>query len=96
MITVYTYKGKFGDADLPADYIPCLVGYKAGLLPGDLDDEAYFETLGEIEPSDVTDTRRSKWFCSATAIIALRFTIDGRSLLGYALADELLTAGVNF
>jgi hypothetical protein len=94
VITVYTYKGKFGS--VPADYIPCLVGFKAGLNPGDLDDEAYFETSGEIEAGDITATTRSKWFCSATAIIAIKYELEGRSVLGYALADELLTAGVNF
>lgn len=114
MITVYTYKGKFGT--VPADYIPCLVGFKEGLQPGELDDEAYFETVGEIDPASITAAQRSKWFCSATALITIRYWVNhtppvpfpdaelaaagveltGETKIGYALADELLTAGVNF
>jgi hypothetical protein len=94
VITIYTYKGKFGS--VPADYIPCLVGFKEALQPGDLDDEAYFETTGEIVPDQIIATQRSKWFCSATAIISVRYSDGSATKLGYALADELLTAGVNF
>lgn len=88
MITVYTYKGKFGD-DLPLNYIPCLIG-------NDEDDgEAYFETIGEVTAAEITATKVSRWFAPPTKIVAVRFNGPDGNKLGYALADELLTAGVD-
>lgn len=98
MITVYKYKGKFGSPDLPADYIPCLVG------TDDTGDEGYFETVGEIDPQHIKDTAPSRWFSHPVRVIMIRYHSDhlpdGRLVdgmrLGYVMADELLTAGVNF
>lgn len=91
MITVYTFKGK-SDApyNLPADYIPCLVG------TNDQGEDAYFESLGEIEPSDILMTKRSQWVDHPVLIVSVKFIWNGTMQLGYATADELMTAGVNF
>lgn len=89
MITVYTYKGRFGD-DLPADYIPCLIGNDQG------GEEAYFETLCEITAADISAHKASKWFSGPTRIISIRFWAKNGQTLGYALADDLMTAGVDF
>jgi hypothetical protein len=110
MITVYRYKGKFGDDRLPADYIPCLIGVD------EQGEEAYFETVGEIEPDAIRDTKASKWISHPVRIITVRYWQDhtppvpypdaelassgveltGEAKMGYVMADELLTAGVNF
>jgi hypothetical protein len=105
MITVYRYKGKFGDDALPADYIPCLIGVD------EQGEEAYFETVGEIEPDAIRETRASKWVSHPVRIVTVRYWQDhtppvpnpvaasvfsGEAKVGYVTADELLTAGVNF
>lgn len=110
MITVYRYKGKFGDDNLPADYIPCLIG------SDDEGNEAFFETVGEIEAGSIRDTKPSKWVSHPVRIITVRYWQDhtppvpypdadlaatgveltGEAKIGYAMADELLTAGVDF
>jgi hypothetical protein len=110
MITVYRYRGKFGDDSLPADYIPCLIG------TDEEGDEAYFETVGEIVPADIRRTKASKWISHPVRIVAVNYwkqhepsipypdenlarlgvELTGELKLGYVMADELLTAGVDF
>lgn len=90
IITAYAYKGHFDDVD--ADYIPCLIGTCED------GEEAYFETLGDVSPGEIIAQRPSKWFSGPTRIIGIKFIErrpDGEvTVLGYALADELMTAGV--
>jgi hypothetical protein len=90
MITVYRYTGKFGDDGLPADYIPCLIGID------EHGDEAYFETVGEIDPSSIGVTKRSRWVSHPVQIIGIKYSDGLLEKIGYVMADELLTAGVNF
>jgi hypothetical protein len=91
VITIYTYKGKADTAyDLPADYIPCLVGIN------DQGEEAYFETLCEVQPEDILQTRRSQWFDHPVLIVSVKYFRDGNVLLGYVTADQLMTTGVDF
>lgn len=88
MITVYTYTGKPGV--VPAGYIPCLIG------TDDNGNDVYFETTGEIEASQIKQTKQTVWINHPVRIVAIRFDDGEVSKLGYALADELLTAGVDF
>lgn len=92
MITVYSYKGKSTALHLlPIDYIPCLVG------TNEQGDDAYFETVGEIDASDIILTRRSQWVDHPVQIVAVKYeNAEGVTQLGYATADDLMTAGVNF
>lgn len=90
MITVYAYKGKSGSTTLPVDYIPCLVG------TNEQGEDAYFETVGEIDPSHIVMTRRSQWVDHPILIVGVKYVVDGAIQLGYVTADDLMTAGVNF
>jgi hypothetical protein len=90
VITIYTYRGKFGTDDLPADYIPCLVGTNSE------GEDAYFESLCEIAAADILLTKRSQWVDHPVLIVSVKFILNGTMQLGYATADDLMTAGVNF
>jgi hypothetical protein len=86
MITVYRYKGKFGDDALPADYIPCLIGID------EHGDEAYFETVGEIDPQHIQDSCASKWI--SHPVIMIRYgtrTIYQRQARRWCAATSWLT-----
>lgn len=91
MITVYRYKGRFGD--VPADYIPCLIGYGTN-DSGTGDDEVYFETNDETDVEAITAHKVSLWFSGPTRIVSIRYQGKNGVATGYALADELLTAGL--
>jgi hypothetical protein len=90
MITVYRCKGKFGDDNLPADYIPCLIG------SDDDGNEVFFETVEEIDPASIRVTKRSRWVSHPVQIVGVKYSDGLVEKIGYAMADELLTAGVDF
>jgi hypothetical protein len=90
MITVYTYKGKSGSHTLPVGYIPCLVGIN------EHGEEAYFETVCEVQPEDILQTKRSQWADHPMVIVGVKYFRDDKVQLGYVTADELMTAGVDF